>query len=158
MSASHAAHAPHAHGDHGDHHDAHSSHALPWQLLVGVWLLLMALTALTVWQWSLDLGKIDLVIAMVIATIKATLVALIFMHLAWDRPFNGVVFLSSVIFAGLFVSVSMLDTDQNQGAIMQRRFDKPLVDSQPDYAKIQAEYEAKHAAEGGHGGGHSAGH
>jgi cytochrome c oxidase subunit IV len=155
MSASHAAHAPHA--DHGDH-GAHESHALPWQLLVGVWVVLMGLTALTVWQWSLDLGKIDLVIAMLIATVKATLVALIFMHLAWDRPFNGVVFLSSVIFAGLFISVSMLDTDQNQDQIMKRRFDKPLVDSQPDYAKIQAELAAKHAAEGGHGADHGSGH
>jgi cytochrome c oxidase subunit 4 len=139
----------HGQGAHADPHGAHSVHVLPWQLLVGVWALLMGLTVLTVWQWSLDLGKIDLVIAMVIATIKALLVALIFMHLAWDRPFNGIVFLSSLIFAGLFVSVSLLDTDQNQGAISKRRGDKSLVGTRPDYAAIQAEH-AKHS---GHGAG-----
>ena len=145
------------HGTHADPHAAHSVHVLPWQLLVGVWALLMGLTVLTVWQWSLDLGKIDLVIAMVIATIKALLVALIFMHLAWDRPFNGIVFLSSLIFAGLFVSVSLLDTDQNQDAISKRRGDKSLVGVRPDYAAIQAEH-AKHAKHAGHGaGGHGAG-
>jgi cytochrome c oxidase subunit 4 len=149
------------HAAHADSHGSHSVHVLPWQLLVGVWALLMGLTVLTVWQWSLDLGKIDLVIAMVIATIKALLVAMIFMHLAWDRPFNGIVFLSSLIFAGLFVSVSLLDTDQNQAAIAKRRVDKSLVGARPDYAAIQAEH-AKHvghgAADHGAAGHGSSGH
>ncbi len=102
------------------------THVLSWQLLVVVWLLLMGLTVLTVWQATLDLGGIDLQIAMAIATTKALLVALIFMHLRWDRPFNGLVFLSSLVFAGLFVGISMLDTDHNQAEIRTRQYDEPL--------------------------------
>lgn len=122
---------PHDIGTVLDEH--HHPHVLPWQLLVGVWIALMFFTGLTVYQATLDLGGWDLQIAMLIATTKALLVALIFMHLRWDRPFNGLVFLSSLIFAGLFVAISMLDTGANQAQINSRRFDSPLG-TRPDYA------------------------
>ena len=47
---------------------------------------------------------------MVIATIKATLVAVFFMHLIHDKGVNVLFFLGSVIFAGLFLAVALGDT------------------------------------------------
>lgn len=145
----------------------HHPHVLSWQLLVVVWLALMGFTALTVFQATLDLGGWDLQIAMMIATTKALLVALIFMHLRWDRPFNGLVFVSSLVFAGLFVAISMLDTGANQPEIETRRYDQPLG-TRPDYAAGHAAHEeeghvdghdegadhgdGEHAAEDHHGG------
>jgi cytochrome c oxidase subunit 4 len=47
---------------------------------------------------------------MVIATIKAGLVMAFFMHLAYDKPFNVIVFLSSFAFVALFLIFTMGDS------------------------------------------------
>ena len=48
-------------------------------------------------------------IVMVIATIKAAFVAFFFMHLAWDKPFNILLFLGSFVFVGLFIIFTLGD-------------------------------------------------
>ena len=102
-------------------HDEHGlAHVMPIWMLVGVWAALMALTGLTVFSAQFDLGSLDLPVAMLIATVKALLVALFFMHLKYDRPFNGLIFMASLIFAGVFVTIAMMDTSQNQKQILER--------------------------------------
>ena len=49
-----------------------------------------------------------------VESVKATLVALYFMHLRWDRPFNGVVFLIAIVTVFLFITVVLLDTTAYQ--------------------------------------------
>ncbi|QDU66277.1 cytochrome C oxidase subunit IV family protein [Engelhardtia mirabilis] len=103
-------------------HDEHGfAHVMSIKMLIGVWAALMILTGITVWSAQHHFGALDLPIAMGIATFKALLVALFFMHLKYDRPFNGLIFLASIIFAGVFVTISMMDTGQNQGAIQELR-------------------------------------
>lgn len=71
---------------------------------VVIWLLLLVGTITTVVTGRMDLGAANLPLAMVIATIKATLVVLFFMHL-WDSEgINRLVFGVSI----LFVMVLML--------------------------------------------------
>ncbi|MFG0306499.1 MAG: cytochrome C oxidase subunit IV family protein, partial [Phycisphaerales bacterium JB040] len=53
--------------------------------------------------------------AMVIASIKALLVCLYFMHLRYDKPFHALVFISGLAFALLFIGFSYMDTYQYQG-------------------------------------------
>lgn len=89
-------------------------HVLPFKLLAGTFAALLGLTGLTVWTGSMDLHGFDLAVALVIATTKALLVALIFMHLRWDRPFNGFVFLVSVFFVGMFLALALTDTVPTQ--------------------------------------------
>jgi len=89
-------------------------HIVSPKVLLGVWGALMVLTVLTVSVTFVDLGKMNLMVAMLIATVKATLVALYFMHLRWDRPFNGVVFLIAIVTVFLFITVVLLDTQQYQ--------------------------------------------
>lgn len=93
------------------------AHVMSVPMLVGVWLTLIFLTGVTVWTAGIDLAPLDFGIAMIIATVKALLVAFFFMHLAYDRPFNGLIFLASVVFAGVFVTIAMMDTGANQDAI-----------------------------------------
>ena len=38
------------------------------------------------------------------------LVALVFMHLRWDKPFNAFVLVGSIAFVGLFMMFALLDT------------------------------------------------
>ena len=48
-------------------------------------------------------------IAMLIATVKATIVALFFMHLRHDKPVNAIAFTSSLFFLALFIGFCMID-------------------------------------------------
>jgi len=86
------------------------SHVMPIWLLLAVFLVLLLLTWLTVSATYLDLGRLNLFIALLIATIKAFLVALYFMHLRYDRPLHGVIFLFSIFFVMLFVGVVLMDS------------------------------------------------
>ena len=103
------------------HDDEHGfAHVMPVWLLVTIWAALMGLTLLTVTSAQFDLGALDLPVAMGIATVKALLVALFFMHLKYDRPFNGLIFMASIVFAGVFVTIAMMDSGQNQQQIRER--------------------------------------
>jgi cytochrome c oxidase subunit 4 len=104
----------HAHGadaTHGDGHEDHGlAHTTPVSLLVGILVVLLVLTILTVSVTSFDLGaQGNLVVAMVIATIKAALVVTFFMHLFWDKKFHLILFMTSVLFLILFLSMTITD-------------------------------------------------
>jgi cytochrome c oxidase subunit 4 len=75
-----------------------------------VWAALMALTALT---WGLSTvhiaGFAGVAVALAIAAVKGTLVALFFMHL-WDQPGpNRLVLVTSLVFVALLVALPLLD-------------------------------------------------
>ena len=122
---SHAEHAPHggAHGEghgeeHGHGHGHGMSHVLPMKVLLATWGSLVVLTIVTVAVARLhtfDFGaNINLTIAMLIATVKATLVCLFFMHLRYDKRFHSIVFVSAILLATLFVSFTLMDSTQYQ--------------------------------------------
>jgi len=87
-------------------------HPMDMKILIGVFVALLGLTWLTVFIADLHLGDIDLSIAMLIATVKATLVALFFMHLIHDKGVNVLFFVGSIFMAGLFLAVALGDTHQ----------------------------------------------
>jgi cytochrome c oxidase subunit 4 len=124
---SHAHGAPaHEHGEHGHGHgDSHGmSHVLPLKVLFGTWAILMVLTVLTVTVTSIDLGaNLNLLVAMAIATVKATLVCLYFMHLRYDKMFHAVVFISAILLATLFVTFTLMDSHQYQPDVSWQKDD-----------------------------------
>jgi cytochrome c oxidase subunit 4 len=69
----------------------------------------MVLTWATVSATFIDLGNLNIVIALGIAVIKASLVVLYFMHLRYDNPFNAFVFIASVLFVMLFIGFALID-------------------------------------------------
>jgi cytochrome c oxidase subunit 4 len=85
-------------------------HAVPLWMLAGVFGALIVLTVVTVAVTYVDLGKLNLVVALAIAVVKAILVAEIFMHLRWDRPFHRIMLISAVTFVALFIGIAMLDS------------------------------------------------
>ena len=97
-----------AHGQSDDGHDF--AHPLPIPILLAVFFALICLTILTVGQASFDMGGNDVVIVMTIATIKAGLVMAFFMHMAYEKPFNIIVFLSSFVFVAIFVIFTLGDS------------------------------------------------
>ncbi|MEO0963731.1 MAG: cytochrome C oxidase subunit IV family protein [Planctomycetota bacterium] len=100
-----------------DHeHDAeHAHHVVPMSLLVGVLVLLLALTWITVAVTWIDLDamfnvpNLNVVVALGVALVKAAFVGFYFMHLRWDAPFNGLILVASLAFVVLFISWTILD-------------------------------------------------
>ena len=85
-------------------------HAVPLRVLLLVWGALLVLTVVTVGARRLDLGSWGVWVAMAIATVKASLVLLYFMHMRYDRPINAIVFIAALLFVTLFVGFALLDT------------------------------------------------
>ena len=69
---------------------------------------LLVLTVITVYASYLDFGSMNTVVALLIATIKASLVALFFMHLRHDK-FNGVIFVGGLLFLAIFIIWTLFD-------------------------------------------------
>ncbi len=88
------------------HHTSHSP--LPYLLTL---IALLILTGVTVGAAYVDFGSstVNIIIAMLIATVKASLVALIFMHLRHDKALNSIIFVSSLIFLGILLGFCMID-------------------------------------------------
>jgi cytochrome c oxidase subunit 4 len=87
---------------------------MPANVLLAVWGALVVLTVVTVAATWIDLGRLNLLLAMAIATVKASLVLLYFMHMRYDRPFNAVVFVAALLFVALFVGITLIDTSAYQ--------------------------------------------
>jgi len=117
------AHATHSDGHgHGGHDDHGLAHTTPVSLLFGILGALLVLTIATVAVTAIDLGaQGNLIVAMVIATVKALLVCTFFMHLLWDKKFNLVLFLTSVLFLILFLSMTTADRGETQHLIDEYR-------------------------------------
>lgn len=111
----HAADHGHGHGalQMGHHHV--SSAALFARVLVA----LLILTVLTVVASRFDFGSANMLIAMAVASVKASLVIAFFMHVKWDTAINKIVFLSSFLFLSLLFVFTLAD-------LATRRMDNDL--------------------------------
>jgi len=105
-----AAAAAHGHEDHGHgdefHVHAHVSSAF---FYIGILFALLILTGITVGAALIDFGSFNTVIAVGVATIKASLVAAFFMHLRHDKLFNTLAFLASFLFLAIFLLLTSDD-------------------------------------------------
>ena len=125
----------------------HEHHVMPVWVLLSVYAALIVLTILTVVFANVDLkiwvkglineyvyeitakeiSQIGLIIAMILATTKAVLVALFFMHLKYDRAFNGIIFIGTMVFVALFIGITLMDsvnyTVGSHGLRSEIRFD-----------------------------------
>jgi cytochrome c oxidase subunit IV len=88
----------------------HSSAKSPLKGYFAVWIALLIGTGLTVYAATLDLAPYNAAVALGIATIKATLVVLFFMH-AWHagEKLIKLVIISALFFLLLLLGLSMTD-------------------------------------------------
>lgn len=117
--------AQHSHDQH-EHGDGHHGvgHVVPIKYLVLNGLALLVLTWVTVAIARFDftehnIYELNIIGALTVATIKATLVCLFFMHLYWDRPFNSFVLVGSIAFVALFIGLAMLDTFEYSDSLIR---------------------------------------
>lgn len=79
---------------------------------------LFVLTGLTVGISFIDLGPFNMVVAMGIAALKASLVVLVFMHLFYDDKLYLTIFVMAVLMLSIFIILTMFDT-MKRGDIYQ---------------------------------------
>jgi cytochrome c oxidase subunit 4 len=106
--------------DHASSRSARAPHVLPRSVLLGTAAALLLLTALTVAVARVNLGAGSVAVALGIAAVKASLVALFFMHLKYEHRFHVVVLAGAVLFAVLFGSFVLFDTSQYQPDLRAR--------------------------------------
>jgi cytochrome c oxidase subunit IV len=88
--------------------EEHTSHAQGFYVALGISLLV--LTAITVGAAFVNLGPFNPVVALVIATIKATLVVLFFMHVKGaSEKLTAAVVISGFFFLAILLALSMAD-------------------------------------------------
>jgi cytochrome c oxidase subunit 4 len=88
----------------------HSGHIVPARLYWVVWSILIVCTILTAWVATIDLGKFNTVVALTIATFKATLVVLIFMQVKYtSEKMTKAVLLFAIAWLILLLSLSLTD-------------------------------------------------
>ena len=97
---------------HAETHD-HGGTAIYAKTLIA----LLILTAITVVAAGIDFGSGNVVIALTIATIKASLVVLFFMHLRWDKPVNAIIAMAGFLFLGIFLMFCLLDFDSRNNPL-----------------------------------------
>ena len=89
---------------------ANEPHVLPLSIYLGIGSVLIFLTVVTVYVSFIDFGSYNLLIAMFIAGVKASLVALYFMHLKYDNKLYLIFFLTALLFLATFIVITMYDT------------------------------------------------
>ncbi|HZE26556.1 MAG TPA: cytochrome C oxidase subunit IV family protein [Terriglobales bacterium] len=87
-----------------------SEHISSVKLYVGIWLALLAGTGLTVFAAYVDLGPFNTIVALSIATIKAVLVVLFFMHVKYAHErMTKLVIVTAIFFLFILLALSMAD-------------------------------------------------
>ncbi len=89
----------------------HVPHVLPYAAYFATWGALMFFTIITVGASYVNFGPANLLIAVVIATLKATIVAAIFMHLWFDHRMHSMILASAGLFLAIFIAFTMFDTE-----------------------------------------------
>jgi cytochrome c oxidase subunit IV len=138
----------------------HEHHILPFSVYYGVAGALFVFTIITVWVAQFDFGGMNVIVAMAVAAVKASLVALFFMHLKYDNKIYASFFVGSLVFLATFIAFTMFDTETrgrvydelvapiNERAIIYDEEGVPLIPNP----------RADHGESDGHGNGASASH
>jgi len=90
---------------HDAHHEEHAHEPVGYGSYFLTWFALVTLTAITVTAAGMHFGAFSVLVALVVATIKASIVLYLFMHLKYeDQVFHRllmIVIAAMVIFIGL---------------------------------------------------------
>ena len=87
-----------------------SEHIVSIKVYLIIFLALMVGTALTVWAGLRDFpGQLNVIIALTIAVIKATLVVLYFMHVRYSSRLIWVVFTSALFWLAILFALTFAD-------------------------------------------------
>ena len=84
-------------------------HIISFKTLIGILVLLLILTSLTVGISMIDLGKLNVWAALIIAAIKSSLVILFFMHVKFESMAIKIYFISTICFVAILIGFIFWD-------------------------------------------------
>jgi cytochrome c oxidase subunit 4 len=86
-----------------------SGHVSSLKVYVGIFLTLMVLTAVTIAVAYVNLGQMNKVVALGIASFKATLVVLYFMHVKYASRLTKLIVVAGLFFLAILLILTMSD-------------------------------------------------
>ena len=84
-------------------------HVVPLRVYLAIFVALLVLTGVTVWIAGIDLGPLNSVVALSIATLKALLVVLYFMHVRYSSRLTWVFVIGGLFWLVLLIGGTMHD-------------------------------------------------
>mgnify|MGYP001212068720 CR=1 FL=1 len=93
---------------HGDSHSHDLGHIIPYKTYLNVLLILLFLTIVTVAVSRVEFGAFNIVVALLVASVKAGIVGLYFMHLKYENPLVWIyvafpIILLVIMIGGIFI-------------------------------------------------------
>lgn len=86
-----------------------NGHILSTGFLTAVLGALLVLTVVTVWAAQIDFGMFKVVVALSIATVKALVVIMFFMHLKYEDRFIKLIVFICFLMLAIFIGMTFLD-------------------------------------------------
>jgi cytochrome c oxidase subunit 4 len=94
---------------HAHHADLGHEHVTPLSVYLGIFATLMVLTVITVAVAWVNLGSFNILVALGVAVVKATLVVLYFMHVKYSSKLTWVVIGSGFFWLLILLGLTMAD-------------------------------------------------
>ncbi len=89
------------------HHEG--PHLVPYSVYLWVWIALLAFTGVTVGAKYADLQHLAIFAAILIASVKAVLVTLYFMHIRFEKPIFAVMIAVTLVTYAVFIALTFTD-------------------------------------------------
>ena len=89
--------------------EEHNEHISSYKLLFGVLVSLLILTGVSVGVSYIDMGFFNVPIALLVASTKATIVLLFFMHMKYESKVIAISFTSTFLFLCIMISFTFWD-------------------------------------------------
>ena len=86
-----------------------NTHTVPYKLHALILLALIIMTGISVAVTQIHLGTLTVIIALLLATVKASLVLTFFMHLKFDNKFYALMVVGVIILIGIVIFITFLD-------------------------------------------------
>jgi len=90
-------------------HGHEEPHLVAYGMYVKVWLVLVMFTGITVAVSALDMYKYTVFTAMLIASVKVTLVVLYFMHIRFESRLYPIMIFTALVTYGIFIGLTFSD-------------------------------------------------
>lgn len=92
----------------------HSEHIVSPKIYIAIFLALILGTSLTTWAAFRNFGRFNIVIALAIATAKATLVVLFFMHARYGVQRTRLVIVCALFWLAIMLTLTLSDYQTRQ--------------------------------------------
>ncbi len=84
-------------------------HIVSYKLFAIVWIVLLILTGVTVAVAQVDLGPLNIWVALTIASLKSGLVIAFFMHMKYEQPLFKICLMTALVILAIFIGFTFLD-------------------------------------------------